>query len=352
MSVTPNQIVFYGSADMPTVDGTATGGSVAFTTRIGFSDIQATGTMDYVSDSASDTATTITLAGRDGSGTIQSETKTLTGTTPVSGSQSFQRLLSGQVSGTVAVGDVAAISNTPIVTGTAQGAQNTSGTVGPYLTLQAGQGASGAVNNILRITNNTPVGVEFQLRRVVSVSGDTAYVDRDWATLPTSSTTYALHTGMLFEVSPNQVTEIIRIFYNCQAQQAGGSNLTFYAKAFMVNNNTLTSAQPSSPYAGVNLQIVSASPALPGSVTLNVGLASGLNDPQSGATRQTFPSGISFTSGALPVSASMTANGGVLPAGAAPNAAGSQGVWFELYLPAGASPYDGFAALESFFATT
>lgn len=351
MSVTPNNLVFYGSANMPTADGTTTGGAVSFSTRIGFSDVAATGTVNYVSSSASDTAATITITGRDGAGTIQIETKTLTGTTPVSGTQSFQRLLQGATGGTTAVGDVAAISNTAVVTGTAQAAANTSGTTGPQITLQSGQGASCSVDQIIRITNNLPAGVNFQLRRIVALSGDVATVDKDWGTVPTSSSTYTVNNGMLFEVTPNQVTKIVRVFYNCQAQASGGSNLTFYGKTFLVNNNTTTSAQAQSGHTGVNVSIQSASPALPSGATIQMSLTATLNDTATVANRQTAPSG-TFTTGALPVNQDMAANSGVLPAGAAPNFAGAQGCWFALTLNAGTAPYDGIASLQSLFATT
>lgn len=352
MSVTPNNLVFYGSADMPTADSTTTGGAPTFTTRPGFSDLAATGTVDYVSDSASDTAVTITMTGRDSTGTIQTETKTLTGTTAVAGSQSFQRLLEGVVGGTTAVGDVAAISHTAVESGTAQGAANTSGATGPYITLQSGQGASAAVDNIVLITNNTPAGVEYQLRRIVSISTDTAYVDRDWTTVPSASTTYAIHSGMLFELSPNQVKEIIRVFYNCQAQASGGSNLTFYAKIFGVNNNTVTSAQAQSGHTGVNFALESTTPALPSGATLQMGLTSALDDTATVANRQTAPGSVTFTSGTLPQGQDMSANSGVLPAGSAPNSAGAQGLWLALALNAGTAPYDGIASLQSLFATT
>ncbi len=325
MSVTPNNIVFYGAADMVTADGVTTGAAVSFSTRIGFSDLAATGTVNYVSDSASDTAVTITTTGRDSTGTVQTETKTLTGTTPVSGAQSFQRLLSGVTGGTTAVGDVAIISNTAIVTGTAQSAANTSGATGPQIVLQSGQGASCAVEDIIRVTNNTPSGVQFQLRRIVAISTDTVTVDRDWSTVPSSATTYTVNSGMLFEVLPNQVTKIVRAFYNCQAQAGGGSNLTFYAKAFMVNNNTATAAQAQSGHTGVNASIQSTTPSLPSGATLQMGLTSTLNDTATVANRQTAPGGVTFTTGALPVNQDMTANSGVLPSGAAPNAATARG---------------------------
>src|ERR1700722_13448135 len=149
MSVTNNQIVFYGSANMPTADGTTTGGAVTFSTRVMFTDVASAGTVDYVSSSASDTATTLQVFGRDATGVLQNETKTLNGTTVVTGSQSFERLLEALAGGPTAIGDIAAISHTAVITShTAQAAGNTSGNVGPYITLQSGDGASCSIGQV------------------------------------------------------------------------------------------------------------------------------------------------------------------------------------------------------------
>ena len=49
MSVTPNNIVAYGSVNMPEADGVAVGGAVDFTKRVAFYDITPAGTVDVVS---------------------------------------------------------------------------------------------------------------------------------------------------------------------------------------------------------------------------------------------------------------------------------------------------------------
>ena len=56
MSVTPNDIVAYGSQYMPEADGIQVGGTVDCTKRVAFYDISPSGTVDWVSSSASDTA--------------------------------------------------------------------------------------------------------------------------------------------------------------------------------------------------------------------------------------------------------------------------------------------------------
>jgi len=330
MSVLPNQLYFYGSVNMPDGDGATTGGAVNFANKIAFNDISPTGTIDYVSSSASDTAATIALSGRDATGVIQVETKTLTGTTLVNGSQSFERLLKGIAGGTTAVGDIAAISHTAVVTGTAQAAAAQTTTAGPTITLQSGQGASCAIGQIIRITNNTPSGAQFQLRQIVALTGDVATVNRDWGTVPTSSTTYTVNEGMLFDLSPNQVTQVRRPFYNAASDVAGGSTRNYYEKVFCVNNNTSTAltvasvlkqADPSNLYSGGG--------------ALNIALTTALNDTGTVANRQTAPAtGIgSFSSGAAPQTVAVPSPQN-LPSGAAPNSAGAQGVWLQLTLPA------------------
>jgi hypothetical protein len=326
MSVLPSDTIFYGSANMPDVDGATTGGALATNTIINFNDITPTGTMNYVSSSASDTATIITLSGRDASGVIQTEAKTLTGVTPVTGSQSFERLMKGLVSGTTAVGDVAAISNTAVVTGTAQAGTAATSSASATITLQSGQGASCVVGMIIRITNNTPTGVQNILRRIISIATDVISVNRDWGTVPSSATTYGVYHGMLFEISPNQVTQNRRPFYNIASDVTGGSTRTYYEKIFAVNNNTVTALT----VAAISKQ------ADPSSGTFQFALTNSLNDTGTVANRQTVPaSGITaFTSGSSPQSINVPSPQN-LPNGAAPNAAGAQGIWMSLALTAG-----------------
>lgn len=100
MSVIPNDLVAYGSANMPEADGVAVGGGIDFSRRVAFFDVSPNGTIDFVSSAAGDTGVHIQVAGRDATGVIQTPAAvTLTGTTPVTGSQTFERLLYGVVSG-------------------------------------------------------------------------------------------------------------------------------------------------------------------------------------------------------------------------------------------------------------
>jgi hypothetical protein len=183
MSAKPNDLYFYGSANLPEADGVTTGGAVDFTCKIAFNDITPNGLMDYVSSSASDTAATIAVTGRDATGVLVTETKTLNGTTLVNGSQTFERLMKGIAGGTTAVGDIAAIAHTATLSGrTAQtGSANSTGTTPPLMKLQAGDGAARALGEIIRITSGTGAG---QIRQVVglpaSLGTDIVAVNRDW----------------------------------------------------------------------------------------------------------------------------------------------------------------------------
>jgi hypothetical protein len=358
MSVIPSDIVVYGSANMPEADGATVGGAIDFAKRLAFYDITPAGTMDYVSSSSSDTATKIELQGRDSTGTIQTETKTLSGTTVVTGSQSFERILCGASSnapsggpianpgGTTAVGDVAAISHTAVISAhTAQtGSANKSGTTPALMKLQSGDGASVAVGQIIRTTGGTGPN---QLRMIIAVAGygtDVVAVNRDWGTVPDSTTTYNAHQGILFELSPNQVTMVVRAFGTSAADAPGGSSRTFYEKGFVANNNTataLTTAQ---------LEVLSETPSLPSGALLDIALCKALNDTATVANRQTLPangdsSALTFVT--QPALVSVIAGSGQLPSGSAPNSAGAQGVWFRLTLPAGTTAYKGSADVRT-----
>lgn len=326
MSVLQSDIVYYGCTNMPDVDGATTGGAVDFSKRIVFNDIAPAGLLSYVSSASGDTAVTVTVTGRDASGVIQTEGKTTNGTTIVAGAQSFERLLKGVVTGTAATGDIAALSTTAVVTGTAQAGAAATASAPASMTLQAGQGASVALGQIVRATNNSPAGVQNQMRSIVAIAGDVVSLNRDWGTVPTSATTYTVNEGFLFEILPNKITQIRRPFYNAAADVAGGSNRNYYEKIFAVNNNTATALTAASIIKQVDPS---------GATALNVALCSALNDTGTIANRQTTPaSGITaFTAGAAPQTIAVpTAN---LTPGAAPNTAGAQGVWLNLALNAG-----------------
>lgn len=354
MSVTPNNIIAYGSADMPETDGVTIGGPVDFTKRIAFYDINPAGTVDVVSSSASDTATRMQVTGRNSTGVIQTPAAvTLSGTTPVTGTQSFERLLAavttggaiGSLSnpgGTGAVGDIAVYGHSPVISShTMQtGSANTSGTTPPIAKLQPGDGTGIAAGQIIRITSGTGAN---QLRQIIATTGygtDVVAVNRDWTAVPDTTSVYNILQGMLFEISPNAVVAITRCFSTAAADIPGGSQRIFYEKVFMVNNNTATAL------TGAQLEIASETPALPSGALLDIALCTSLNDTNTTTNRQTAPASGAGSFVTQPAFVSVPGAGN-LPAGAAPNSAGAQGVWLRLTLPAGASAYKGSVDLRA-----
>ena len=362
MSVYPSELDFYGCANMTEADGVTIGGAVDFTKRIGFADLNSTGTVSVISSSASDTATKITYYGRDGTGTIQNETLTLNGQTAVAGSKSLARLLYAATSnagsggpvanpgGTTAAGDVALIQAASISAHTAQtGSANHTGVTPPLIKLQSGDGASVSIGQIIRTTGGAGPN---QIRRIIAISGygtDVVAVNADWGTIPDNTTTYNVHNGMLFEHAngaAQQTTAVIRHFATAAAAAAGGSTKYFYEKIFAVNGDTATSLTGASV-----LKLADPAGLYTAGGALDIALCTALNDTGTVANRQTAPgSGIgSFSSGAAPQTVSAANN---LPSGSAPNSAGAQGVWVRLTLPAGASPANTSAQYEITGSTT
>jgi len=362
MSVLPSDIVVYGSANMPEADGAINGGAVDFSRRVAFYDIAPAGSVDVISSSASDTATKIVFYGRDATGVLQSQTLSLNGQTWVIGSQLRERLLYAALSGatangpaanpggTPAVGDVALAAHrcvlptgsvtTDATVRTAQsGSANHAGTTPPLFKLQAGDGANVSPGQVIWIRSGTGAN---QLRPIIATSGygtDVVAVSRDWATIPDNTTTYKILQGMLFEISPNPVTAVIRMFSSTAADGPTGTQRTYYEKVFVVNNNTgtaLTEAQ---------IEVASETPSLPAGALLDLALTTALNDTGTIANRQTAPSSGVGSFSTQPVFVAMSGSGN-LPSGAAPNAAGDQGIWLRLTLPPGASSYKGSADIR------
>ncbi|MGA8382314.1 MAG: hypothetical protein WB710_14420 [Stellaceae bacterium] len=358
MSVTPNNLVAYGSVNMPEADGVIVGGAVDLTISVAFYDISPSGAVDWVSSSASDTATKAQITGRDTTGAIQTPAAiTLNGRTPVTGSQTFERLLYGIITGAVAgsfplanpggtpaVGDVACFAHAATISGhTAQaGSANTSGTTPPLFKLQAGDGASVSAGMIIRLTGGTD---QYEIRQIVATSGygaDVVAVNRDWTTVPDATTTYNVNEGMLFPISPNAVTKVTRCFATAAADVPTGSARYFFEKVFAVNNNTATAL------TGAQIEIASETPSLPSGALLDIGLCTAMNDTNSCNPRQQASSFVPTGCGAFVTQPALISvpSPGNLPSGATPNIAGAQGVWLRLTLPAGTAAYKGAADLR------
>ena len=368
MSVLPSDIVVYGSANMPEADGTTTGGSVDFTRRVAFYDIAPAGTVDVISSSASDAATKITYYGRDTTGVIQNQTLTLNGQSWVAGSPALERLLYAALSGatangpatnpggTAAVGDVAlaahgcvlptgSVTTDTSVRAAQSGSANHSGTTPALFKLQSGDGASVSAAQIIWTKSGTGSN---QLRQIIATSGygaDLVAISRDWGTVPDNTTTYKILQGMLFEISPNPVTAMIRMFSTTAADAPSGSQRTYYEKVFVVNNNTSTAL------TGAQIEVASETPSLPSGALLDLALTTVLNDTGSVVNRQTGPSSGVGAFVAQPAFITLPGAGN-LPSGAVPNTTGAQAAWLRLTLPAGTAAYKGSADLRTQGTTT
>jgi hypothetical protein len=367
MSVTPNQVVIYGSANMPEADSVTVGGACDLTKRVSFYDIPSTGTFDLVSSSASDTAVKCQVTGRDSSGVVVTPSAiTLTGTTVLTntfGGQSFQRLLSGVITGgaigslsdpggSAAVGDVAVMANTREISNHVAQANsaNASGTTPPLFNLASGDGATiGALTYaglglIIRITSGTGAG---QLRMIIAPYASGAYgaelvaINRDWGVLPDTSSHYDIAFGMLFDILPNAVKAITRVFATSQADVPGGSSRTYYEKIFWLNTNASTAL------INAAMEVLSETGTLPSGALLDLALTKVLNDTATAANRQTLPangdsSALTFVT--QPSLISVIASPGSLPNGNSATVA--QAGWLRLTLPAGTSVYQGTADLR------
>lgn len=82
MSIVATDLVVYASANIPDVDTGTNGGAIDAKRRVVFTQMASNDTVRAVSTSASDTSN-ITVTGRAADGTIKTETKALTGTTPI-----------------------------------------------------------------------------------------------------------------------------------------------------------------------------------------------------------------------------------------------------------------------------
>jgi hypothetical protein len=350
MSVWPGEVIIYGSADMPEADSATNGGAVDLTRLVSFSDMATNGFVDWVSSSASDTAVRAVISGLDASGIQQTPAfVTLTGTTKVNGSQTFNRLLYGATSGatangpisnpggSAAVGDVACMAHTLTITAhTCQtGSANHTGTTPPLIKLQSGDGAAITLGMVIHTTGGTGPN---QIRIACSTSGtgagqygtDIIAVNRDWGTIPDNTTTYEVATGMVYPILPNAVSAVIRPFSGVAANVIGGGNIIYYEKMFILNTDGTTAMT-----SATLIKQIDPSGLYAASGALDLAPCTALNDTVTATNRQTVPgSGIgSFSSGAAPQTITLVAQ-----TSASNSAAQAQGFWAKLTLPAGLAP--------------
>lgn len=369
MSVLGSDLVLYGSANMPEADGATTGGAIDFSKRVEFAGTAMTPTQfDVVSSSASDTATLCQISYRDSTGVLQTPAAvTLTGQTKaVLTTVAAERLIAGVITGgaiaglsnpggTTAVGDVAAISHTLVITAHTMrtGSANATTSQMALAALQTGDGASVAAGMVLRTTGGTGPN---QIRRILAVNpggagADVVAVDRNWGTIPDSTTTYEVGYGFTFSLTGSsqgvalagtstQTLAICRLFSTSSADVSGGSTRIYYEEIFF-NNNNLTTALGAASDAQILIQ--AESPSLPSGASLDIALFTALNNTTTITNRQTAPTGVtSYTTGSPPQGITVPNGPGVLPASAgAGSATGAQKIVARLTLLAGTAAYEG-----------
>lgn len=94
MPITNADIVAYASANMPEdLNASQIGGTIDTTTKVVFTDIDVTGTVEMVSSAGGDTTQNVTVYYRDASGEVKSEAKQLNGTNTVSFTGSVERIM-------------------------------------------------------------------------------------------------------------------------------------------------------------------------------------------------------------------------------------------------------------------
>lgn len=106
MSVIASEIIIYGAANRADSDTGTQGGAIDTTVRYVFDDATeansvggSAGALEVLSSSAADTTQTVTVTGRLASGAIETEAFSLNGTSVVTGSDVFARILKVVVSG-------------------------------------------------------------------------------------------------------------------------------------------------------------------------------------------------------------------------------------------------------------
>lgn len=239
MAVAEKDVVVYCSAVTPDNDTTLNiGGAVDKTARPVFAQI-ASGNVQCVSSSASDTAQTVTAHGALSTGSAISEVKTLNGLTPVAmTTNATWAKLTKAIKSATTVGDVALEAVTATHSGNAQ-----SGTAAAVVLASAASATDGAYNNhVLRVTAGTGVG---QIRRGLKYTGATksVIVNKDWSPVLDTTSVVKVSTGMVFEKTPNEVLQVRQLFYRAASDALAR---TVYDSVHIVNNHatlSLTSAQ-------------------------------------------------------------------------------------------------------------
>jgi len=102
MSIVSADLVLFASANMPNDDSSTSGGAIDTLRRIDFTQLASSTTVRVRSSASGDTTQTLTITGRKTDGTIASEGLALNGTTNVTSTNTYERILKAELSATCA----------------------------------------------------------------------------------------------------------------------------------------------------------------------------------------------------------------------------------------------------------
>ena len=92
MSIVAAELILYGALSRPEDDVSLTGGAIDRDNRATLVQLAITDTLEMLSDNAGDTTQQVTITGRDATGAVVSEVKTLNGTSVVAFTTTFERV--------------------------------------------------------------------------------------------------------------------------------------------------------------------------------------------------------------------------------------------------------------------
>lgn len=92
MSIIAAELILFGALSRPENDIALTGGAIDLDNRPVFTQLAANDTLEVLSSAAGDTTQLVTVTGRDAAGAVFSDSKTLSGTTPVAFTGTFERV--------------------------------------------------------------------------------------------------------------------------------------------------------------------------------------------------------------------------------------------------------------------
>lgn len=92
MSIVAAELILYGALSRPEDDVATSGGAIDPDNRATMVQMAANDTLEVLSDNAGDTTQLVTVTGRNAAGAVFSDSKTLSGTTPVSFTGTFERV--------------------------------------------------------------------------------------------------------------------------------------------------------------------------------------------------------------------------------------------------------------------